>query len=80
LTITITPENQNLYNNLFDDINSTIAGLNITSLKDYCESIDAIKDYVLLHKNKSYFMRLPQDEATIMIDANSRKIILPSII
>lgn len=75
----ITEANQQLYHNLFSDINDTIEGLNIVKLEDYFLNLEAIKTYVADNSDKDYFLRLPTDEEIFRIDANTRNINVPTI-
>lgn len=76
----ITEVNQQLYHNLFSDINDTIGGdLKIVKLEDYFLNLEVIKAYVKEKNDKDYFLRLPTDEEIFKIDANTRKINVPSV-
>jgi hypothetical protein len=77
----ITESNKQFYNALFQDINSSIEGLEIQTLEDYFQNLIAIGQYVNGPESegrKDYFMRLPADEEIFQINANTRVINVPA--
>jgi hypothetical protein len=73
----VTEANKAFYQQLFQKINETI-GLNIQSIEEYFNNIEAISNYVLRNTNADYFLRLPTDEEVFSINANTRSIAVPA--
>lgn len=74
----ITESNKQFYNALFQDINSSIEGLEIQTIEDYFRNLVTIGQYVKGRDDKDYFMRLPADEEIFQINANTRVINVPA--
>jgi hypothetical protein len=79
----ITKNNPNAYIELFEKANAALNYTNpddkITNLDDYFTCIEELKDYENAHpEEEPIFMILPADEGTFDIDANTRKITVPS--
>lgn len=77
--------NDKLYDALFEDISSSVPGVNITTLEGYFLNLQTIAAYVIEgveddngkkvpNPDKTYFLRLPVDENMVTINANTRTI------
>lgn len=84
ITKEIIGQNDHLYDALFADISENVTDSNeekivVNTLEDYFMNLRTIVDWVGNgHLDKTYYLRLPADEELFEINANTRKISVPS--